>query len=145
MATANSVDVANAFIGSASAPGDSALRAVLGDAKAAWDELLSWLQSEFGADKQEWKSYSAKSGWALRVSRGKRTIVWLSPCPGCLFAGIILGPKAIAAAQAALSASLLRTIAESPKYPEGTGVRLTVRRPAGLAKVKKLIAVKMAN
>jgi hypothetical protein len=34
---------------------------------------------------------------------------------------------------------------EAPKYPEGTGVRITLKAPKDLAAVKTLAAIKLAN
>jgi len=34
---------------------------------------------------------------------------------------------------------------EAPKYPEGTGIRLTVKSPKDIAALLKLAAIKLAN
>ena len=53
--------------------------------------------SEHDVTTREWKSYGAKSGWSLRVMRGKRTIVWLVPSTACFEVAFIFGEKALAA------------------------------------------------
>jgi hypothetical protein len=73
----------------------------------------------------EWKSYSIKHGWALQLRRGKRNIVHLAPCTGSIHVLFILGDRAVVVARAAkLGATADKLLAEAPRYPEGTGVRL---------------------
>ena len=86
---------ANAFINRAAAPTEAEVAAVLGPAWSAWDQLLSDLARKQGVKDREWKCYSAKAGWSLRLKRKKRTIVWLAPCVGSFRAAFILGGKAL--------------------------------------------------
>jgi hypothetical protein len=136
----------NAFIGRADKPTDDDLCQALGPAKPFWDRLIADLAVEYNVADLEWKSYSRKAGWSLRISRGKRTIVWMSPLENRFQVTFILGDKAMQAARAGkLSASLQKILDESKKYPEGTGVRLDIEKQKDLAAVKKLAAVKLAN
>ena len=137
----------NAFIGRKEAPDDAALADALGASKEAWDQLLADLAAESGVNKLEWKSYSAKAGWALRTLRGKRTIVWLGPLAGSFLASFILGDKAIAAARedASFPAKLMKALEGAERYPEGNGVRLDVKSKRDLPAVKRLVALKIAH
>ena len=95
---------------------------------------------------QEWKSYSVKAGWSLRLKRGKRTILWLGPCAGCFRVMFILGDKAVLAArQSGLSTRALRALDQAERYPEGTGMRLLIKGPREIPTVKKLAVVKLEN
>jgi hypothetical protein len=106
---------------------------------------VDWL-AEQGVAEQEWKSVSAKYGWALRLKLKKRTIVYLGPCDGCFRVAFVLGDKAVAAARTSeLSKSTLKLIEEAPRYAEGTGVRLVVKTPRDLAAIRKLALIKLAN
>ena len=87
----------NPFIGKTTRPSDSDLEKTLGRAKPLWDQLVAELASEHDVTTREWKSYSAKSGWALRLKRGKRTIVWLVPYDRCFQVAFIFGEKALTA------------------------------------------------
>ncbi len=136
----------NPFIGKAENPTDADLSVALADAKPVWDRLIADLATGDGVAIQEWKSYSLKAGWSLRLKRGKRTVLWLAPGQCCFQAIFILGDKALLAArQAGLPAQTLRALDEAVKYPEGTGIRLLIRRPKDLPQVRKLAAVKLAN
>jgi hypothetical protein len=136
----------NAFIGHTAKPTETELSEALGAAKAPWDQLLKDLGTEFNANGHEWKSYSPKAGWALRVLRQKRTIVWCSPGRDGFEVSFILGEKAMRAArEAKLPKTVARALETAPKYPEGTGVRLFVESPLALGGLKQLAAIKVKH
>jgi hypothetical protein len=138
--------VQNAFTGKAEQPSDADLSQVLGSTKPWWDQLIAELADQQGVTAQEWKSYSRKAGWSLRLLRGKRTIVWLSPAEGCFQATFILGDKAMEAArQSKLSAATMRDLEDAQRYPEGTCVRLTIKGRKDLPAVKKLAVIKIEH
>ena len=137
---------ANAFIGKTKKPTEEELAAALGPVKAVWDLFIAGLAEENGVDVREWSSYSLKAGWSLRLKRKKRTIVWLAPCQGCFRVAFILGDKAMKAArECEFPQRIVRILEEAPKYPEGTGVRITVKGDRDIAVLKKLAAIKLAN
>ena len=136
----------NAFIGRTELPTDAELVQALGAAKPVWDGLIAGLAAQHGVSGREWKCYSTKTGWALRLLRGKRTILWLSPCQGCFRVAFILGDKALLAAQhGALSAQAMRAFQQAERYPEGTGVRLLIKGPKDIPTVRKLAVAKLEN
>ncbi len=140
------MDFQNAFIGQKEKPSEEQIVAALGVSAEAWKQLLEELADKYGVGLQEWKSYSAKYGWSLKLKQKKRTIVHLSPGRDRFLAVLILGDRAVKAArQANLSKSVLKTIAEAPRYPEGTGVRMAVKERKDLGAIRKLVKVKLAN
>jgi len=139
------MDNPNAFIGKSTVPTAEEVAAALGKTAELWKELVDWL-AEQGASGQEWKAYSSKSGWSLRLKVKKRNIIYLSPYSGNFCAGFIFGDKAVAAArQSNLSRATLKLIDEAPHYPEGTGLRLVVKAQKDLAAIRKLALIKLAN
>ena len=136
----------NAFINRPKPPTDAELAAALGPARAVWDQLLASLARKCEASLHEWKCYSPKWGWSLRVLRKKRTIVWLAPCPGYFQVAFIFGDKAMQAArQSKWPKRVIKMMDEAPKYPEGTGIRLEVKLSRDIATLKKHAANKLAN
>lgn len=134
----------NAFIGRTEAPAEAEVGEVLGASKLVWDRLLAELAAEFGVADLEWRSYSPKAGWSLRVKKGKRTIVWMSPCAGCMRIVFILGERAIATArQGSLPARVIQLIDGAEHYPEGAGIRLNVKTVRDLPTLKKLVEIKL--
>ena len=136
----------NAFIGATRKPTDAQLAAALGPAKAVWDSLLTELAERLGVTGQEWKSYSAKAGWSLRLMRRKRTIVWLGPCRGVIRVAFVLGDKAVQAArEAKLPKRVLKLIDAATRYPEGTAVRIEFKSAREIRTVTRLAEIKLAH
>jgi hypothetical protein len=134
----------NACIGRTEPPDDAALSEALGATKSIWDELIAKLDAEYGVSVREWKSYSAKSGWSLRLLKKKRTIVWMAPCDQSFRVAFILGDKAVAAAsESGLPRKILAMLDEAEKYPEGTGLRLQVKSARDIPAVLKLAGLKL--
>jgi len=139
------MDIPNAFIGHFDAPTPAEVSAVLGLADELWKQLVGWAAEQKIVD-QEWKSSGKKYGWSLRLKVKKRNIVYLAPCSGCFRVSLIFGDKAVAAArQGGLNKATLKLIDEAPHYPEGTGLRLTVKAQRDLAAIRKLALIKLAN
>ncbi len=137
--------VTNAFIGRAEQPGDAELAAELGPAKAVWDNLLAALGGEYGL-AEEWHSYSRKAGWALRLKKKDRNIVYLSPGRRCFMVSFALGDKAIQAARASkLPKPVIEVIDTAKRYAEGTAVRLDVTGAKDIPVIRKLVAIKLEN
>jgi hypothetical protein len=136
----------NAFIGKTKKPTESELSAALGSAKKLWDQLAAELADELGVDIPEWNSYSRKAGWALRLKRKDRNIVYLSPHRGCFTASFALGDEAVRAArQSKLPKRVLKIIEDAKRYAEGTAVRIEVKGVQDVAVVKTLAALKLEN
>lgn len=138
------MDNPNAFIGKASIPTAEEVAAALGKTGGLWKEIVDW-HAENGAAAQEWNSYSAKSGWSLRLKVKKRNIIYLSPCLAFRVAFIFSDKTLAAARKSNLSKAIVKLLDEAPHYPEGTGIRLTVKAPKDLAAIRKLALIKLAN
>ena len=136
----------NAFIGKPEPPNDAELADVLGSTKRLWDRLVVNLAREHDVTEQEWKAYSRKSGWTLRLKRKGRAIVYLSPCRGSFLAAFALGDRAVAAArESGLPERVMKVVAAARRYAEGTAVRIQVRRTSDMAAVEALAAIKLAH
>jgi len=139
-------EVTNAFAGKPTRPTEKELYGALGSSAEAWEQLLADLATEYAVAEQEWKSVSPKYGWSLRLKKGKKTIIYLSPGKGCFGVALVLGNKAVQSAKRkGLSKGILRALEEAPRYAEGTGIRLAVRSTAALVDICKLVAAKMGS
>jgi len=141
------VAVTNAFIGKTEQPTREELTAVLGPSEKLWDELVQWMAKELGDATQEWKGVVPKKyGWSLRLKIKARNIVYLGPSTGCFSVAFALGDRALKAAKEAhFPAAVTQAIADAPRYPEGTGVRLVVKTARDLPAIRKLAEIKVAN
>jgi hypothetical protein len=128
------------------APTERAIRGALGKAAPAWTALLDLLSRDCGPLQDEWSFAGEKYGWSLKLRRGKRAIVYLTPCDSHFLASFALGEKACAAARAAkIPARVLRLIEDAPRYAEGRGVRIPVRTPREAEAIRDLALIKLAH
>jgi hypothetical protein len=115
---------------------------MLGPAVAAWDALLDPARKR----TTEWKRYSPKAPWSLRVNEGKRTVLWLAPEKGQLRVAVILGEKAVAKGLAGpLSRRLKDELRDATRYPEGRAVRYRMRSAARAPDVERLVDLKVGR
>ena len=119
-------------------PGGRDLAKTLGRTHALWTRLHAEIADAFGPLEEKW-SFS-------KQRRKKRTVLYLIVQPGHFLAAFALGEKACAAARASgLPDSWLEAIDSAPRYAEGRGVWLEIRRPRDVANAARLAALKMAN
>ncbi len=127
-------------------PTERTLEQALGKAGPVWASLKQKLHDECAPLQEEWAFAGAAFGWSLRLKRGKRVIVYMTPCAGHFLASFALGEKACAAArEQGLPAGMLTSIAEAPRYAEGRGLRIPVRTQRDALGIRKLAALKLAN
>ena len=127
-------------------PTAAAVAEALVGAAELWTDLNTQLASQYDPLAEDWVFSGKKWGWSLRLKHKKRAVLYLTPSTGFFYAGLALGEKAVAAANAShLPQILLEIINGSQKYAEGRGVRLEVRSAADLDGIVKLAAIKMAN
>ena len=116
------------------------LHALLGESYAAFKELTQ----RGSAITREWKRYSKKSPWVLKVSQGDRTLFYATPKVGSFEATVVLGQRATEAAlNGRVSKKLHSSIRAARTYVEGRPVRVVVTGQADLASVEQLVAVKL--
>ena len=140
----NVLEIPNAFVGKITNPATEEVLVALGSSARVWTQLVEEFATMYDVTIQEWKSYSPKYGWSLRLLQKKRTIVY--PCQGCFRVAFILGDKAVKfLKQRNPSKTLTKLIADAPRYPEGTGVRLMVRGTNEMAVIRKLAQAKLAH
>jgi hypothetical protein len=127
-------------------PDDTALRGALGKSHAAWTRLIELVEARIGPVAQVWGFTSASTGWGLRLKRGDRIIVYMTPRSGSFLVSLALGEKAAQAALAsALPAPVLAAIEKAPRYAEGRGVRMEVRLVREAAPLALLAQIKNDN
>ena len=127
-------------------PTAAAVAEALVGAADLWTGLKAQLASQYDPLAEDWVFSGKNWGWSLRLKHKKRAVLYLTPSTGYFYAGLALGEKAVAAANASdLPQSLLEIINGSQKYAEGRGVRLEVRSTTDLADIVQLAAIKMAN
>jgi hypothetical protein len=136
----------SAFGDKTNPPTAAELRSTLGPVAGAWGDLIRHVGLTYPTAVEQWNFAGAKYGWSLRLKKGERVVLYLIPQSGRFLVGIVLGAKTVAAAlREELPADVLRSIAEAPRYAEGTGLRLPVEDRAALPAIERLTALKMAT
>jgi hypothetical protein len=136
----------SAFDDKSRSPEPARLRATLGPAAALWRKLLSGA-AELDPDVVEaWNFAGPRYGWSLRVKQKERVVLHMTPCSGHFLAGIVLGEKTIAQAQAkGLPKPVLEVLEATPRYAEGRGIRHEVSSEQDLRVVLSLLELKMPD
>jgi hypothetical protein len=132
----------NAFAGRAEHPSNREVEAALGQSFGLWKQLVAELRDQVDLDKEDGHSSGVKYGWALRLQKKSRNILYLGPRLGSFVAAFVLGDKAVAKARKSeLPAWVLKMIAK--RYGVGTPVRIDVGKFEDLEAVKILARIKV--
>jgi Protein of unknown function (DUF3788) len=83
-------------------PSGSEMRAVLGEAYAAFQALVR----RAGPGAAEWRRYTKSSPWVLKVSQRKRSLFYARLDSGHLTVTVLLGGRAVEAALAGVVVSI---------------------------------------
>ena len=127
-------------------PDDKSLGRALKDTRSVWEEIITHLDAEYGEIRKEWKHYSQKSGWVVKVIQKKRTLFYLIPHDGYFDLAFVFGDKAVAAAeQSTLPKKMLAELRDARRYVEGRGLSVPVKSSRALKSIKTLVAIKLAN
>ena len=125
-------------------PSDADITATLGPSRSLWDDLRQQVCRDFAPLTEEWVFSGRKHGWALRLKRRDRAVLYLKPLEHSFRVSLGLGPRAVEGARRSkLSAPILRLIDEAVQYPEGKAVRLEIRSPRDIRVALQLVAVKL--
>ena len=126
-------------------PVPSDLKGVLGKAAGLWNQLISRVAQNHPPIAELWHFGGSKYGWSLRLKRRDRIVLYLIPQRGHFLVGLVLGDKALEDIKKQhLPPEILAAVASSPRYGEGTGVRLPVATTRDVRAVEKMTAAKMA-
>jgi len=124
-------------------PGPSDIKVSLGKTAGLWDQLISWIGEHYSPITELWH-FGSKYGWALRLKRRERIVLYMTPQRGHFLVGVVLGERAVQAARKqGLAANVLAIVDSAPRYAEGRGVRLTVGTKRDARAVENLVAAKM--
>lgn len=126
-------------------PNDAMVKAALGRAWSRWEKVTAYLLERRPGIRFVWKMPAAKYGWSARAVDGKRNLIYLIPQQGRMLVAVVLGDRAVAAAQSAgLPEHVLEALNSSRRYAEGTGIRLEVKSLKDIKWIKQLVELKLA-
>jgi len=119
---------------------------LLDDKALLWVNLKTFLTENIGSVKEEWKFYSAKSGWTMKVLLVKRNLFFMKPEESTFLIAYVFGDKAVNEVEKSnLPENIKTELTEAKKYMEGRGLRVYVKTNDDLEIVKKLVEIKVKN
>jgi hypothetical protein len=127
-------------------PTDEMLTSALGETKKILDDIISFIETEFGESSVEWKFYGAKIGWTLKVFNKKRNVFFVGPEDGYFKMAFIFGNKAyLKIINSNLPDYIKRLLTESKVYMEGRSLQLEIRNIADAMPLQELVKIKLSN
>jgi len=130
----------------AARPSEPEVRMALGPSGELWFALIGHMSALAPPIAEEWAFSGAQYGWSLRLVHKKRRILYLIPQTNGFLVGVVLGDKAVVAANASsLPKSVLEEINGAKRFAEGRGIRLKVTSRRDLVAVQTLAAIKLAR
>jgi len=124
-------------------PNDEDLENILKSSLGAYNKLMSYLENEYAPLINEWKFYSKKAGWTLRISNKKRNLLFLSPNEDYFLVTVNMGVKVSKMVlDSDVSDNTKDLIKQAKIYAEGTGVIIEVRNEEDLEDIKTILNIR---
>ena len=124
-------------------PNDEDLEDILKSSLDVYNKLISFLKNEYGLLTTEWKFYSKKAGWTLRISNKKRNLVFFSPNEDYFLVTVNMGVKVSKIAlDSDISDNTKDLIRQAKVYAEGISILIEVRNDKDLEDIKTILNVR---
>ncbi|MBN1117441.1 MAG: DUF3788 domain-containing protein [Bacteroidales bacterium] len=125
-------------------PAEKNLELVLGNSYEVLRELSEYLKTNYHEPIPEWKFYSPKYGWTLKMLLKKRNLFFLSPRENAFSITFVFGDKALNAInESDLPADIKESLNNARKYAEGRGINLIIDDNSKTEILKQLIQIKI--
>lgn len=122
------------------------LKVVLKESYQVFEQLIEFISETYGELTPQWKFYSPKYGWTLKMLLKKRNLFFITPEKEKFFIGFVFGDKALEVInQSQISESIKNDLNNVRKYAEGRGVRLEIYDQSLLKDLKLLTDIKINN
>ena len=122
------------------------LSGALGQSYKYWEEIRNTLENQYGPLIEEWKYYSATSGWTLKLLLKKRNLFFFAPCEKYFRLAFIFGDKAVSAVEKSdLPLKMVQELKSAKRYVEGRGLRLEIKKKTDVKNIITLVAIKINN
>ena len=126
-------------------PNNKMLETDLANANKYYEAICNFIKKEYGDLKPEWKFYSKKSGWILKLLLKKRNVLFIIPLEGYFKTAFTFGQKAT---EMVLNSELPQNIKNdlqfAKKYAEGRTFQIDVKNNNDLENILKLISIKLS-
>ena len=134
------------FVDKSIQPDNDRLSQVLGETGKFWEAIKNHIKENHGDVTEEWKFYSPKYGWTLKMLLKKRNLFFFTPLDGYFRLGFVFGDKAVSVIEKSdLPGDIITELKNARKYAEGRGLRIEIKNQEDVENVKKLIDIKISN
>ncbi len=128
-------------------PQESELEVALGSTYPFFKEIFKHLEDNHEDIRPEWKHYGKKTGWLLKLFKGKRNILFVVPFEGSFNVNFTFGDKAVQQVmESDLSDEIKIEWQNAKKYMEGRVVNFSITKDTdNIDHIIKLIEIKLNN
>jgi hypothetical protein len=131
------------FVAKSEKPNNETLSRALGPSYKHWVSIRSALEARYGTLTEEWKYYSASSGWTLKLLLRKRNLFFFTPCEKYFRIAFVFGDKAVGAIEMSdIPPEMIRKLKNTRKYAEGRGLRIEVKEKEDVKTILTLTEIK---
>lgn len=124
-------------------PTDEDLEDVLKSSLTVWNDLLDYLENEYGALSKEWKFYSKNSGWSYRIASEKRNLLFLLPNIDFFIVTVNMGVKiSKIVLDSDISNETKDIIKQTKIYREGISILIKVENKDDLEDIKAILKIR---
>ncbi len=125
-------------------PTQELLHRALGQSLSLWEESIAFLERRQAGIVSEWKFYSKKAGWCLKLANSKgKNLLFLLPQDGYFIATVNMGEKLREQVlQLDLQEKNKQLIRDATVYAEGISVLFSIQDADDLADLKLLLEQK---
>lgn len=127
-------------------PTNKMLEVDLLSTKKYLDEITSFIDTNYGYVKPEWKFYNKKSGWVLKLFNKKRNVLFVVPCKGYFRVAFTFGEKAseLVFQNEILPQFIKDELSNAKKYAEGKTIQVEVKKQSDFNSIIELIKIKLS-
>ena len=124
-------------------PNDEDLENILKSSFDTYNKLISYLETEYGSLKKEWKYYSKNAGWTLRISGEKRNLLFLSPNDDYFLVNVNMGVKVSKIVlDTDVSENTKDLIKQAKEYREGISILINIKNEENLEDIKTILDIR---
>ena len=137
----------NYFVDRTTEPQVKDMEVALGSTYPLFEQIVKYLMDTHKDIRPEWKQYGKKTGWQLKLFKGKRNIMFVVPFEGSFIVYFTFGDKAVQQVmESDLPDEIKTELQNARKYMEGRGINLSITgETENVDEIIKLIEIKLNN
>ena len=131
------------FDNKATIPNEEMVATALADTNELWDRLQSHVKEHYQVTSRDWKFYSKKAGWTLRITGEKRNLIFFSPNDDYFLVTVNMSVKVSKIVlDLDISDTTKKLIKEAKPYAEGLSILIEVKKEEDLEDIKTILNIR---